>query len=169
VENIDHQVCDLAGGTDKETSVGGMSTKLQAACITCDAGIPCIIANGKTRDIVLKVVGEGKFVGTTFLPSPKKLVAKKRWLAFGSRPKGKVIVDEGARAALLKGKSLLAVGVVGVEGKFQVGDVVAVVFKDVEVFRGITRCSSEDLNNVKGTRFKHEIIHCDNLAMVKRI
>lgn len=168
VTNIDQNLCRIAGGTKHDTSVGGMSTKLEAACITCEAGIPCVVANGKTKDIILKVLDQ-KFVGTTFLPGAKRLVAKKRWLAFGSRPKGKIHIDEGAKNALLNGKSLLAVGVTGVDGKFEVGEVVSVAHKGREVARGITRCSAQELESAKGTRFKHEIIHRDNLVAIKKI
>lgn len=166
VSNIDANVCKVAKGTTEQTSVGGMNTKLEAASITCNAGIPCIVANGNSQNIVVNVI-DNNFKGTSFLPSPDKMVAKKRWLAFGSKPKGKIIIDDGAKNAILSRKSLLAVGITGVEGKFEVGDVVSVYAKEKEVARGISRIASEELRAVKGTRFKNEIIHCDNLAVVQ--
>jgi glutamate 5-kinase len=115
VPEITREIEALAGGTDRATSVGGMKSKIEAAKIVTRSGIPMVIAN--------ELTGEG---GTVFLPAGK-LPSRKRWIAFFQKPTGVVVVDDGARAALCDaGKSLLAKGVVRMEGKAAAGDVVSI-------------------------------------------
>ena len=135
VSEITRDIESLAGGTDRETSVGGMKSKIEAAKIVTRSGIPMIIAN--------ELSGDG---GTVFLPAGK-LTSRKRWIAFFQKPAGVLVVDEGARAALCKGgKSLLAKGVVRSEGKAAVGDVVSIHdTKDVEFARGLVKATTGTL------------------------
>lgn len=132
VPAITRDIEALAGGTDRETSVGGMKSKIDAARIVTRSGIPMIIAN--------ELSGEG---GTVFLPAGK-LASRKRWIAFFQKPAGVLVVDDGARDALCKaGKSLLAKGVVRTEGKAAAGDVVSVRDANgVEFARGLMRDGS---------------------------
>ena len=102
-----------------------------------------------------------------------KLLARKHWISFGAKPRGTLIVDNGARDALLKGgKSLLLPGVVNGEGHFKVNDVVVVCEQNQqEIARGVINYSFADLEKVrKGEekRGKREVIHCDNLVLCKR-
>ncbi len=166
VSEISHEISSLASSTDKKTSVGGMITKIEAAHIAVDSGIPCVIANGRRKDIILSVIKEPEKHGTLFLPK-KGLTERERWIAFGTRPKGKVVVDEGAKKALMNKKSLLSVGVIGTESIFESGDIVSVVDKQGNEFgRGKAGISSKKLEEVKGRRFDKEIIHRDNIVIL---
>jgi len=167
VAEIDHQIKSFACPTDKKTCVGGMITKIEAAKIAMHSGIPCVIANGACENIIISATENPSSSGTLFVPNKGFLQARKRWIAFGSKPKGKIIVDDGAKAALLNKKSLLSVGVVGVEGNFENGEVIAVLdsFKN-EIARGKSGLSSQQLNKVKGGRFDKEVIHRDNIVII---
>lgn len=179
VERIDtsiesHAAEEKRGGLSK----GGMKTKLQAAKIATSAGIPTIIANGKREDVLLKAVS-GEPIGTLFLPKENRLGSRKSWIAFHSRPRGKVIVDEGAKSALLhRGKSLLSSGVVGARENFSAGEVIRIVDeKDVEFARGLVNYSSEEIEKIRrlksseiasvlGYKRYDEVIHRDNLVIL---
>lgn len=166
IDSIDSRIKELAAPSNRKTSVGGMITKIDAAKIAVDSGIPCVIANGKRRDIIFLVTKEPQKYGTLFIPK-KGLRERKRWIAFGTRPKGKVIVDDGAKRALLNNKSLLSVGVIGVEGVFASGDTVCVSDTNkTEIARGKIAVSNKTLEKVKGARYDKEIIHRDNIVIL---
>jgi glutamate 5-kinase len=143
VAEITRDIEKLAGGSDRETSVGGMKSKIEAAKIVTRAGIPMIIASGERPDVLTDLLA-GKEIGTIFLPQTSKLASRKRWIAFFQRPAGAIIVDDGAKAALCDaGKSLLAKGVVRTEGKFAAGDVVSICDRNGNEFaRGLVRDGS---------------------------
>ena len=167
VEKISPQVKALACPTSKKTCVGGMITKIEAAKIAVDSGIPCVIANGKKKDIISSALKYPFESGTLFLPKEGFLVARKRWIAFGTKSKGKVIVDDGAKQALQNNKSLLSVGVIGVIGDFVSGSTVSVLDSHkFEIARGKIGVSSKELEKVKGKRFEKEIIHRDNIVIL---
>jgi glutamate 5-kinase len=166
IYEITQEIKELANPTNKKTCVGGMVTKIEAAKIAVDSGIPCVIANGRQQNIISLVTKEPERYGTLFIPK-KGLKERKRWIAFGTKPKGKIIVDDGAKRALLNQKSLLAVGVIGVEGIFSSGDTVSVVdTQHVEIARGKISVSNKTLEKVKGERFDKEIIHRDNIVIL---
>ena len=166
VDEITPKIKKLACPTDKATCVGGMITKLEAARIAIDSGIPCIIANGRREDIVNLAVNKPQESGTLFI-SKKNLDARERWIAFGTKPKGKIIVDAGAKNALLKRKSLLSVGVVTAEGGFDQGDIVSIAeAQSGEFARGRSNLSLRQLDKVKGKRFDKEVIHSNNIVIL---
>ena len=168
IEKITPQIRGLACPTNKKTSVGGMVTKVEAARIAVDSGIPCVIANGRKKGAIIENTIKPGSLGTLFLPKKESLTAKRRWLAFSAKPKGSIIVDGGAKSALLNKKSLLSVGVVDLSGKFSCGDIVSVTDLEKDEFaRGLSAISSQELLKVKGTRFKKEIIHRDNIVITK--
>jgi len=167
VEEITPQIKELASPTSRKTSVGGMITKIEAAKITVDSGVPCVIANGRKKEIILNAVKNPQESGTIFLPKKGFFAAKERWIAFGTKPKGKIIVDEGAKRALANKKSLLSVGVVGLEGDFECADIVSIADNQgLEFARGKVCVSSRQLDKVKGCRFDKEIVHCDNIVIL---
>ena len=140
------------GEKTKTSSVGGMKTKIQAAKLAMNAGIPVVIANGAEEDILLRIV-EGEPVGTRFLPRKSdRMNDREHWIRFVSPPRGRIKVDEGAKAALVaKGSSLLPSGIIGVEGVFMPGDTVSIIdSRDIEFARGITNYSSVDIEKIKG-------------------
>jgi len=179
VENISHEIKQLAFDSKTARGVGGMQTKLESASVVTNAGEAVIIANGRT-DHVLKKILQCENVGTLFLPKEEKLTSRKRWIGYTIKPKGKIYVDDGAMHALAeKGKSLLASGIVSVEGSFSKGDIVSVCKKeDRTIFaRGLTNYSSEEIEKIKGCSTSHiakvlgyklydEVIHRDNMVIL---
>ena len=178
VKEITAEIEKLACGTTKEASVGGMATKIKAASVVTDAGIPLVIANGRDEDILIKVIS-GENVGTLFIPKLNKMTARKRWIAFSTRPKGAVVVDSGAKRALAeKEKSLLSSGIIGVEGKYEATDIISIKDdKGIEFARGLVNYSSEEIQVIKGAKSRQieamlgykyydEVIHRDNLVII---
>lgn len=166
---IDAEVKNFAKGTDKkQVSIGGMKTKLEAAEKVISKGIDCILADGRAKDVLTKIISAEE-IGTHFLARKKVIGSKKHWLAFGRRVKGRIVVDDGAKEAILtKGKSLLAPGIKDFEGSFVAGDTVNVVdCYGVELGRGIINYSRSDLEKNRGKKLSREVIHRNNLLLTK--
>ena len=167
VTEINSAIKDLACPIKKKTCVGGMITKIEAAKIAVDSGIPCVIANGNKKNIITSVIKDPANSGTLFVPKESFLGARERWIAFGSKTKGRITVDDGAELALKDKKSLLAVGVNKIEGAFDAGDIVAVIDRRGHEFaRGKISLSAKNLEKVRGERFGKEVIHRDNLVIL---
>jgi len=168
VDEISPRVKGLACPTDRHTCVGGMITKVEAAKIAVDSGIPCVIANGGKKDILLSIAADPLSEGTLFIPKGGFLAAKKRWIAFGSKStKGNIIVDDGARNALAAKKSLLSVGILGSEGDFRKGDIISITDKEGREFaRAKTNISNAELQAIKGRRSEKEVAHRDNIVIL---
>jgi glutamate 5-kinase len=177
VPTIDGPVLDMAGGSRSTLGTGGMRSKIRAARLATMAGESVIMANG-ARPGVLDELFAAEPVGTLFLPHGGTVPAWKRWLGFTARPKGRLVVDAGARNAVQhKGRSLLPIGVVQVVGTFGKGDVVALWDGDgVEFARGLTNYTSADAAKICGLRTEkvaevlgtipyEEIVHRDNLVV----
>lgn len=167
VKAINLAIENLASGTDKkQVSKGGMKTKLEAAKKVMAKGIDCILANGKVDGILTQIIS-GKEVGTHFIAQKKAIESRKHWFAFGRKAKGKIIIDDGAKEAILnKGKSLLAPGIKDFEGNFSSGDTVNVVdTHGVELGRGIVNYSCSELEKNKGKKLSREVIHRNNLLL----
>lgn len=164
-----HTVSPVHRTAKKQMSKGGMATKLDAIKVATQSKIPCIIANGETEDVLLRIL-KGDRIGTLFMEREKKLLARKHWISFSTKPKGIVIVDDGAKQALLKGgKSLLLPGVVSWEGSFKKDDVIIVQDKHQhEIARGITNYSIIAMANIGEKRGQREVIHRDNLVFAER-
>lgn len=166
VDEITAQIKALACPTNKKPCIGGMITKIEAAKIAMNSGIPCVIANGRKQDIILSGLNAPEKFGTLFIPK-KSLTARARWIAFGTKPKGKILVDDGARNALLNKKSLLSVGVTGREGNFETGDIVSVIdSRNCEFARGKAAVASKQIDKIKGERYDKEVIHRDNIVIL---
>lgn len=166
VDDINPDIKSLACSTNKKTCVGGMITKIEAAKIAAHSGIPCVIANGRRKGIICSVIKEPQLFGTLFIPK-EGLTARKHWIAFGTKPKGRITVDDGAKQALINKKSLLSVGVIDTNGAFESGDIVSVVDKkNLEFARGKVGLSSKQLDKIKGSRYDKEVIHRDNIVIL---
>jgi len=178
VEKISEDIKKLSRKKDLSFTKGGMVTKIEAAERSVNSGIDCFIANGRKVDIVLNVL-EGKGVYTYFKAKPIKAKAKKRWIAYSSKIKGRIIVDDGALRALKEAKkSLLATGIIGKEGNFKAGDVVGISdSKRREFARGLTNYSSKEIERIKGLKTNEiesalgykdhdEVVHRDNLVIL---
>lgn len=163
-----------AGGAGTH-GTGGMASKAAAARQAAAGGVPAVVASG-VKPGVLAALLAGEAVGTCFEPVERPLAKRRQWLAFASRPKGRVTVDAGARAALMeRGKSLLASGVKAVSGVFEAGDAVSLVEGGAEFARGLSNFSARDLERVKGLKTAQieavlghkpsdEVVHRDNMA-----
>ena len=165
IERVDEAVEQKAGGTDSATAVGGMASKIQAAKIAIRSGIPLVIASGRKKRVLARVVA-GEDEGTLFVPRPTKLQGRKRWIAFFHHPKGALFVDAGARKALREGgKSLLPPGVARCDGEFESGDVVRICDLDgTEFARGIAGFGAAE---IKARKLQHvEVVHRDNLVIL---
>ncbi len=178
VPEIDGSVMERAGNSRSALGSGGMRSKLRAARLATVAGESVIMANGSRTD-VLDAIFRAEPVGTLFLPHNSTLPAWKRWLGYTARPRGRLIVDAGARKAVQsQGRSLLPIGVVQVIGTFGKGDVVALCDPDgVEFARGLTNYAStaadrlrglrsEQIREVVGTFPYEEVVHRDNLVVI---
>jgi glutamate 5-kinase len=179
VEAITDEIARLAHDRADRISVGGMATKLQAARKAAAAGVPMIIANGRTAQVLTRLL-RGEPLGTRFEPKADRLGARKRWIAFAVPPQGRLTVDAGAvRALTLGGKSLLPSGVVQVEGDFAAGEVVAVVGEadGKEFARGLVNFDAPELRRIRGAKTRDiearlgyksfdEVIHRDNLVVL---
>jgi glutamate 5-kinase len=165
IESIDGAVEMLAGGTTSATAVGGMTSKIQAAKTVVRSGIPLVIAAGRKRT-VLKRILSGADEGTLFIPHATRLKGRKRWIAFFHSPKGTLKVDEGARKALREaGRSLLRPGIKDCDGNFSAGDVVRVVdLNGTEFARGIARFNATAIR--AGQTERTEVIHRDDLVIL---
>jgi len=178
VEDIDVDIGARIGDTGGPWNVGGMISKIQAARKASRSGIPTVIACG-AKEGVLHQVLRGKEIGTLILPKEEALSSRKRWIAFNLKPKGDVVVDEGAKRAIVqKGKSLLPSGIVRIRGAFDRGDPVSCLGpKGKEFARGLVNYSAAELEKIKGLRTDHieralgykysdEIIHRDDLVVL---
>ncbi|MDG2029229.1 MAG: glutamate 5-kinase [Acidimicrobiales bacterium] len=172
IVEIDHQTEALAGGAGSARGSGGMASKLTAAKIAAWSGVSSVIAFADRADVVLDAVNGVPGVGTVVRARPARLPARKLWIAFAVVARGSVIVDMGARAALERGKSLLAAGVTEVVGEFDAGAPVEVVDTDGEIFaKGLARHTARDLRSVAGRRSDelpagapHIVVHADDLV-----
>ena len=149
---------------------GGMESKLQAAMLATAAGIPAVVAAAGAPDVLGRVLG-GEAIGTWLPARAGRQRARKAWLAFVMEPRGRIVVDPGAERAVRDGgRSLLAAGVVGVEGGFSAGDPVEVSGVDGSAFaRGLARVSAADLARLAGGNgagsHPAEVIHRDELVV----
>jgi glutamate 5-kinase len=176
VSDITEDLKMMCEGSGSEVSVGGMASKLEAARIATFSGIGTVLANGERKHI-LRDIFRGERRRTYFHPRRETISGRKRWIAFGSAPRGSVIVDEGARRALLeRGRSLLPSGIVGVAGEFARGDIISVLDEDKkEIARGLVNYAAAEVRLIKGhhssrisellgTGDYDEVVHRDNLA-----
>jgi len=157
---------------------GGMGSKVDAARRATRRGVPVVIADAREEG-TLGTILRGDDVGTLFLPAGAKLASRKHWIAYTLKPRGAVVVDEGAKRALTKNKkSLLPAGVVGVRGDFEPGDAVWIVdTSGAELARGLSRYSTKDVARLAGAKTdeiearigRHagdEIVHRDDLVVL---
>lgn len=178
VDDLSELGAEHHGPPGSDVGSGGMASKLEAARIATFSGADVVIANAR-RPGVLAAVTDGAPVGTWFPPSRGRPDSRKLWIAFAPTSHGRIVVDGGAVRALVdRGKSLLAAGIVDVEGAFEAGDAVDVVGPDGRVVaRGLTAYGTADVLRLRGrsTRdaaadfgqgFAREVIHRDSLVVI---
>lgn len=168
IPKIDSQVFSMAKTEDKVFTTGGMAAKLTAARVAVCSGIKTVIANGKEKGVISRIIS-GEDIGTVFLPVSKIKHARKRWIAFSKKIKGRIYVDDGAKEAVLnKGKSLLSVGIIKAEGQFKKKDAVELRDKDGNLLGcGLIDYSIEELCGAQGKKLPREVIHRDNFVVAQ--
>ena len=177
VNTISDEIWQAAGTAGTTSGTGGMVTKLRAAEIVTHSGEMMVMAHGQEPLIVTRLL-KGELLGTLFLPQ-SRISGRKRWIAYSRPPKGRLIVDSGARDALVQGgKSLLPAGIRRVEGNFDYSDTVSCLTENgVEFARGLVNYNAidtaklagkhtKDIENILGYRDYDEIIHRDNLVLL---
>ena len=151
---------EVEAGSPKQWGTGGMETKLAAARIATSAGTRTAITNGKSPQNIEKIL-QGEAIGTHFEAQPRSQNSRKRWIAYGLIPMGKLYLDAGAVAAICQGgKSLLPAGITRVEGDFAEGEAVELCDSEgKEVARGIVNYSSSEIARIQG-------LHSDNISSI---
>lgn len=170
VPKITSEIEKMACGTDKSSCIGGMSTKIEAVRVATNMGVPVILANGLKDSLKINYSPASchdDYDGTRF-PVIAFVGSKKHWIAYEAKVKGRVVVDAGAKTALIQnGRSLLAPGVTSVEGDFKKDDMVEVADSEGNIFsKGKVNFSSVELQAIKGKKAKEEVIHRDHLVIL---
>ena len=176
IKNIDKNIEQISTKSVGEHGTGGMKTKIDAAKICQLSGCIMVIANGLPLRPIKKIIEKNNC--TWFLPKISKLDARKKWIISSISPKGQLIIDDGAKEALTKGKSLLAAGIKKVLGKFNKGDHIKIIDKDYKEFaRGLSSFSSDEVLKIMGHHSnkiqdllgyisKSEVVHKDDMVEI---
>ncbi|WP_432821884.1 glutamate 5-kinase [Trichloromonas sp.] len=180
VARISEEIEAVAGGSSSDLGTGGMATKIKAAKRASLYGVGTVIINGRKPGLLPRLL-DGEELGTYFLPARNRMAAKKHWIAFTKKPRGKLLIDDGAVTALTeKGKSLLPSGIRGVDGGFDRGDAVRLCALNGEEFaKGVINYSlpellrimgkkSSEIEGILGYKYGDEIVHRDNLVLKNR-
>ncbi len=175
IVEFDAELEALAGGTGTVRGSGGMASKVAAAKMASWSGVRSVIAAASRDGVLADAVATVPGVGTVVHPRPQRMGARKLWIAFAVDTAGRVVVDDGARRALLeRGVSLLPAGVVSAEGTFQADQAVEIAGPDGVVFaKGLVKVGIDDLRAVAGRRtdalpegMPHAVVHRDDLVIV---
>jgi glutamate 5-kinase len=176
IENFNEDLKDINFKGINEFGSGGMNTKIEAAKICQLSGCNMIIANGLHLNPINKIIKQNRF--TLFVSKVSKLDARKKWIISSVSPKGELIIDDGAKKALMNGKSLLAAGIKKVNGKFKKGDHIKIIdSSNKECARGLSSFSSNEVgkilghhsNEIKkilGYTAKSEVVHKDDMVEI---
>ncbi len=177
IERVDEKVKAIAGDSVTDVGTGGMASKVKAAERATLYGVGVAILNGFIPGILSQLL-DGEEVGTYFLPARNRMNARKHWIAFTKKPRGKLRLDAGAHKALVeRGKSLLPSGIATMEGVFERGDAIRLCDLDgTEFARGVTNYSSAELERIKGKKsseieailgykYNDEIVHRNNMVL----
>ncbi len=177
VERITPEIERMAGGAGSDVGTGGMATKIEAAKRATLYGVGTVIVNGRQPGVLPRLMA-GEELGTWFLAVHDRLKARKHWIAFTKKARGRLFIDEGARRALVeKGKSLLPSGIRRFEGQFDRGDAVGICdLEGHELGKGVISYSQQELTliigrksseieQLLGYKYGDEVVHRDNLVL----
>ena len=177
VTSIDSSIDEMVGEITSNVGTGGMATKIKAARITTKAGCDMAIISANYVEKIKDLI-EGEKIGTLFVGDSKALHSKEHWMVFNAYAKGSIVVDNGASSAILKRKSLLATGIVKVEGNFKENNVIFIVDEyGKKLAKGISNFSSEEIKQVIGKHSqdvkeilkstKDEIVHASMMVLIE--
>ena len=170
---IDKKIENLAKKQTSELGSGGMNTKILAAKICSGNGCTTVITNSNKNNPISDI---NKFNSTTFYPVVSYNSSKKKWLLNHLKPSGSVIVDSGAKKAILKNKSLLPAGIIEIKGRFKRGDVISIILRngqkvaigisayDFSDAKKIIGKNSKEISKILGFEGRDEVVHKDNLV-----
>lgn len=177
VKNLDELSEVQTGSSGTQWGTGGMVTKIQAARIATGAGVRTVITQGRSPHNLVKILS-GELIGTQFEPQPRPFNARQRWIAHGLVPVGQLYLDEGAVKAIRNsGRSLLAAGIIQVEGEFDSQNAVKICDRSgEEIARGIVNYNSDELEKIRGRQSdeipgilgyagEETVVHRDNLVL----
>ena len=166
VNTISEEIWQAAGKAGTTSGTGGMVTKLRAAVIVTGSGEMVVLAHGREPLVVTRLL-KGELLGTLFLPQ-SRISGRKRWIAYSRPPKGRLIVDDGARNALVQGgKSLLPAGIRRVEGNFDYSDTVSCLTEHgIEFARGLVNYNAVETAKLAGKHTK-DIEACSRLPRLR--
>jgi glutamate 5-kinase len=172
---VDQSLERLAGGAGSDRGSGGMASKLAAAKIAAWSGVRAVIAQASRPGVLTEALRGEPGVGTVVHPKPRRLPARKLWIAFAVGSAGTIVVDDGARRALVeRGVSLLPAGVIDVRGSFDALDAVEIAGQDGQVFaKGLSKLDAPGVRAVAGRKthelddgVPHEVVHRDDLVVL---
>ncbi len=174
IEEVNKDLEALAGGAGTARGSGGMTSKLAAAKIASWSGVRVVIASADRPGVLPDAISGRSGIGTTVLAREQRLSARKLWIAFAVPAKGRLAIDSGAVTAITKrGRSLLAAGIVGVEGDFDADDAVEVVDLDGRVLaKGLSHLSAAAVRVIAGRRSDEltvgsgEVVHRDDMVIM---
>ena len=180
VQEITPEIEASAGGVGSSRGTGGMATKIQAAKAATNSGIQLVIASGTEKNAIPRIL-QGEEIGTLFVSRENRLQFRKRWLAFGAKIQGSIVVDDGCAKAIRKagGCSILPAGIYQVVSDFQSGSTISVIDKEGhELARGLVHytaaelekikgCKSSDIEGILGHKNYDEVIHRDDLVILQ--
>ncbi len=175
VEEVDAALERAAGGPGSAAGSGGMASKLAAARMAAWSGVRAVIASARREGVLADAVAGRAGIGTVVAPRPRILGARKLWIAFAREPSGRVVVDDGARQALVASEaSLLAAGVLAAEGDFVAGDAIEIAGRDGAVFaKGLAGLAAAQSAAWIGRRsvdlpsgLAREVVHRDDLVVL---
>jgi glutamate 5-kinase len=177
VRNVTREARPLVTQTTSSIGTGGMSSKIEAARRGMHAGASVVVADARQAHTLTSILA-GEDVGTLFVPYPQRIQARKHWIAFTLRPRGALLLDQGAVTAVVeRGRSVLPVGLLGVRGEFGPGDAVTLLAPDGrEIGRGLARVGateaaavagkrSEELSSSRGSEGDLVVVHRDDLVL----
>lgn len=177
VDLIDQSIMALAGGAGTILGTGGMQTKLQAAQKCTSSGIQTLIVNGQKGEVFDHLL-DGVIQGTLFTPVASRESARRQWLKHTLKSSGKIVIDSGAKTAILnKGASLLPSGIIEVSGHFNAGDAVQIEYQQQTLAKGLSLYSANDLRQIKGLRssnieatlgysYGEAVVHRDDMVLL---
>jgi len=178
VKRIGAEIEGMAGGAGTSRGTGGMATKIEAAKLATRSAIAVVITEGSIPHVITRLA-EGESVGTLFLPATTKLESRQRWMISRLASRGKIVIDDGAAAALRKRKgSLLPAGIKDTEREFRRGDMVDIVDQHGNrIACGMSNYSAAEIETIKGAQSKQimpllgyeygaEVVHRNNLVVL---
>lgn len=182
VDGITKEIESMAKDASSKVGTGGMITKIRAAKVCNDFGCDMAIVNGNQPNVLIDLI-EGKDVGTYFDGKPGRLLnSRQHWIMYRSMPKGTIVVDEGAKKALVTcHSSLLPKGIIEVRGNFLISQIIDIVDgNDSLLARGMVNYSSDEIRLIKGLNTSEiedvlhykdydEVVHANNLVLVEGV